>query len=147
MVDGSFVNAAGGRLLMEVESDGHGGFNTDHLIFRNGSTVSLAGVDVRFRFLGTTDPGAFKARACSTINNFFQGQDALGQNVNLPGATFDGATFSAQSDAFTFTSFRSRPRRARRSRWHRCRSLRVGPHVAIGDRLIGTAAARRASLG
>ena len=38
VIDGSFVNASGGRIVLEVESDGAGGFVTDHLIFAPGST-------------------------------------------------------------------------------------------------------------
>ncbi len=49
-VDGSFVSGLGGRLLMEAEADGNGGFNTDHLIFTSGSNVDMAGLEVRFRF-------------------------------------------------------------------------------------------------
>lgn len=104
-VDGSFVNGLGGRLLLEVESDGHGGFNTDHLIFNQGTTVSLTGLDVRFRFLGATDPNAFKAAGLFNINQFFQQAGAGGQLGNLAPEVFAGATFGAQADGYTFNSF------------------------------------------
>ena len=104
-IDGSFINGLGGRLNLEIESDGHGGFNTDHLIFKNGSTVNMAGLGVRFRFLGNTDPNAFKASGLFGINQFFQGQDSLGQPVNLAPAVFAGASFGAQADGYTLSNF------------------------------------------
>lgn len=104
-IDGSFINGLGGRLMLEVEKDGQGGFNTDHLIFKNGSTINLAGLEVRFRFLGDTDPNAFKARGAFVINQFFQSQDAQGNLTNLAAATFDGASFSAQADGYNLNNF------------------------------------------
>ena len=91
--------------MLEVEKDGQGGFNTDHLIFKNGSTINLAGLEVRFRFLGDTDPNAFKARGAFVINQFFQSQDAQGNLTNLAAATFDGASFSAQADGYNLNNF------------------------------------------
>ncbi len=105
VVDGSFVNGLGGRLVMEIESNGQGGYNTDHLIFKNGTTVSLTGLDVQFRFLGATDPNAFKASGGFLINNFLQGQDAQGNLVNLAPETFAGTSFSARADSYTIQNF------------------------------------------
>jgi hypothetical protein len=105
IIDGSFINGLGGKLVMEVESNGSGGFNTDHLIFKNGSTVNLNGLEVNFHFLGNTDPNAFKASGGFVINQFLQGQDAQGQLVNLAPETFAGASFSAQSDQYAFSNF------------------------------------------
>jgi hypothetical protein len=105
IIDGSFINGLGGKLVMEVESNGSGGFNTDHLIFKNGSTVNLNGVEVNFHFLGNTDPNAFKASGGFVINQFLQGQDAQGQLVDLAPETFAGASFTAQADQYNFSSF------------------------------------------
>ena len=104
-IDGSFINALGGRLLLEVETDGQGGFNTDHLIFGNGSTIDMTGLDIRFHFLGATDPNAFKATGLFNINQFFQGKDAQGQLGNLAPSAFSGATFGVQSDSYNFSNF------------------------------------------
>jgi hypothetical protein len=104
-VDGSFVNGLGGRLLLEIEGDGSGGFVTDRLIFRAGTTIDLAGLDIRFRFLGATDPNAFQASGLFTIDQFFQGQDLSGGLTHLAPAVFSGVGFGAQADAHVFSSF------------------------------------------
>ena len=104
-VDGSFVNGLGGRLMLEIENDGNGGFNTDHLIFTNGSSVNLTGLDVRFRFLGNTDPNAFKASGQFVIGQFLQTRDGQGNLVGLAPTSFNGAGFSAQADQYVFSNF------------------------------------------
>jgi T5SS/PEP-CTERM-associated repeat protein len=99
-VQGSFENQAGGRLVLEVESDGHGGFVTDQLVFAAGSTVNLDGVQIEFRFLGATDPNAFQASGGFALGSFLtQGGAALDS------ALLDGASYTATSSAYQFTSF------------------------------------------
>jgi T5SS/PEP-CTERM-associated repeat protein len=103
-IDGSFINAAGGRIFLEIESDGAGGFNTDQLIFAQGSNVDLAGVDIRFYFLGGTDPNAFQASGLFDIGTFLKQETTTGITP-LDDNEFTGVTFSAKSDAFVFQSF------------------------------------------
>lgn len=99
-VQGSFDNQAGGRLVMEVESDGHGGFVTDQLLFDAGSSVSLGQVQIEFRFLGATDPNAFQASGGFQIDSFLR-QGSTG----LDHALLGGASYSASSGAYQFSSF------------------------------------------
>lgn len=99
-LQGSFDNQAGGRLVLEVESDGHGGFLTDQLVFDAGSTVGLGQVQIEFRFLGATDPNAFQASGGFQIDSFLrQGADGLDHGL------LGGARYSASSGAYQFTSF------------------------------------------
>jgi hypothetical protein len=99
-IQGGFTNHVGGRLVLEVESDGHGGFVTDQLIFDGGGSLSLASLQVEFRFLGATDPNAFQATGGFSIDSFLsQGGGALDHNV------LAGATYSASSASYQFTSF------------------------------------------
>lgn len=98
---GSFVNQAGGRLVLEVESDGQGGFVTDHLIFSGSDAPALDGLQVSFHFLGTTDPNAFQASGGFRIGSFMQQQGGAGLDPQL----FGGVTFSARADAYTISNF------------------------------------------
>ncbi|MDP1532610.1 MAG: hypothetical protein Q8L92_03400, partial [Rubrivivax sp.] len=58
---GDYVAGAGSRLILEVESDGNGGFLTDKVIFGAGSVISLGSLAVEFRFLGATNPDSYQA--------------------------------------------------------------------------------------
>lgn len=99
-VSGSFTNQAGGKLLLEVESDGHGGFVTDHLVFDAGSAVSLGSVQIEFRFLGATDPNAFQASGGFQIDSFLrQGRTGLDHGL------LSTASYSASSGAYEITGF------------------------------------------
>ncbi|MEJ6000847.1 beta strand repeat-containing protein [Paucibacter soli] len=98
---GSFVNQAGGRLVLEVESDGQGGFVTDHLIFGGVGAPDLGGLQISFHFLGTTDPNAFQAGGGFQIGSFMQQQGGAALDPQL----FGGVTFSARADAYTISNF------------------------------------------
>jgi len=105
VLDGSFINAVGGRLVLEVQSDGHGGFNTDHLIFTAGSAIDLSGLQLSFRFLGGTDPNAFLASGQFDIDNFFQIRAANGSSSDLKHELFSQTKFSASAEGYRFNSF------------------------------------------
>jgi hypothetical protein len=104
VIDGSFTNGAGGRLFVEVESDGHGGFNTDKFVFKNGSNIDLSGAQVVFRFLGDTDPNAFQASGDFDIDTFFRISGPNGES-DLSHDLFGAVDFVARADAYTFESF------------------------------------------
>lgn len=104
-IAGSFAAAAGSRMILEVQSDGHGGFNTDRVIFGGGHALDLAHLKVEFRFLGTTNPNDFQASHLFDIDTFFQARTQGGGTVNLAPSVFGTATFSAQADAYTFNNF------------------------------------------
>ncbi|RTL43276.1 MAG: PEP-CTERM sorting domain-containing protein [Burkholderiales bacterium] len=103
-LQGSFANQTGGRLVLEVGSDGAGGFITDQLVFDAGTSVSLGSVQIEFRFLGAADPNAFLASGAFQIDSFLR-QGGSGLNHALLG----NASFSATSTAYQFTSFTFTP--------------------------------------
>lgn len=98
-VNGSFTALAGSRLLLEVQSDGQGGFLTDQLLL-NGGAVDLSGLAVEFRFLAGTDPNAFLASGGFDIDQFVRADGAA-----LPDSAFGAVAFSASSSDYTFTRF------------------------------------------
>jgi len=107
-ITGSFVAAAGSRLILEVESDGNGGFNTDQVIFGAGQALDLTHLNVEFRFLGATDPNAFRASGGGTgfgVDSFFQLRQGDGSTSGLDRASFATASFSATAVAYTISNF------------------------------------------
>jgi|JI10StandDraft_1071094.scaffolds.fasta_scaffold13656_8 hypothetical protein len=100
-----------GIIELEVESDGSGGFRTDSLLLvgADADDVSLAGAQLRFVFLGNTDPRAFAASALNTPGTFFQLQTAagpVGLDALVPWATlFAGSTVSAVAEGYAITDF------------------------------------------
>lgn len=102
---GDYVAGAGSRLILEVESDGAGGFLTDKVIFGAGSVISLGSLAVEFRFLGTTDPGAFQAGGGFQLATFVGQQDGAGQVQALAPTAFAGVSFDARADGYHFQNF------------------------------------------
>lgn len=104
-IGGDFSAAAGSRMILEVQSDGSGGFNTDTVVFSNGHALDLSALKVEFRFLGNTDPNAFQTSGRFGVDSFFQSDDGNGHLTGLGSATFASAQFSAQSDAYRISNF------------------------------------------
>lgn len=98
-----------GKFLLEIASDGVGGFLTDSVIFRNvlASALDFAGTELEFSFLGDTDPLAFENSLLNSLATFF-----LFDNVtDLPSLNelFAGATYSARADSYVINSFACSP--------------------------------------
>ena len=105
VIDGSFTAAAGSRLIMEVEADGHGGFKTDQVVFGASQAADLSHLAVEFRFLGQTDPNSFQASHQFDVDTFFRVDDGHGGTVNLASTAFDTATFAASAESYTINNF------------------------------------------
>ena len=101
---GNYKAEAGSKLILEVESDGAGGFRSDEVIF--GGTVDLAGLAIEFRFLGSTNLQEFANTGNFQIDHFLKKDDggalddksfekvsfaATAGNMALEGFTFDPA--------------------------------------------------------
>ena len=105
LIDGGFTNAAGGQLVLEVVTDGQGGFVTDHLVFTAASTVDLSSLNVEFRFLGDTNPNAFQASGSFVTDTFFKLRAADGHDSSLADGAFGGVLFAASSPAYAISNF------------------------------------------
>lgn len=95
LIDGGFLHAEGGRLVLEIEADGQGGFRTDRLVFGDTSLVDLGSLAISFRFLGRTVPLAFQAQGGFDIDSFF----ALQSGAPLDHAKFAAVGYSASAAA------------------------------------------------
>lgn len=104
-IKGGFAAADGSRLIMEVKDDGQGSFNTDSVIFGDGSALDLAALKVEFRFLGATNPNAFQASGGFDIDTFFHARSEAGVDSTLTHTLFSTASFSAQADRYTISNF------------------------------------------
>lgn len=100
-VDGSFLNASGGRLLLEIAGDSRTGYVTDHLLFTDGSNIDMRGMEIIFHFLGATDPLAFLASGEFNIDQFIAQQNG----ATLDHALFGGVSYSARADSYALSSF------------------------------------------
>ena len=103
-INGGYSAQAGSRLILEVQSDGHGGFNTDRVLFGDGSAIDLSHLAIEFRFLGATDPNAFRASGGFDLDTFF-GLVGVDGEVELADALFAQSSYSARSDAYRFDRF------------------------------------------
>jgi T5SS/PEP-CTERM-associated repeat protein len=99
------IGRDGSKMILEVESNGAGGFNTDHVIFKGGQPLDLTHLNAEFRFLGATDPNAFGTSGLFNINTFFQERQADNSLAALAPSVFSTAMFKAQADSYQITSF------------------------------------------
>lgn len=104
-INGGFVAEAGSRLILEVESDGQGGFRTDELVFSAGQPLDMTGLKIEFRFLGSTDPNAFKASGQFDTDTFFEVRAADGSTGVLAPSFFSQVSYEASAEGYTISNF------------------------------------------
>jgi hypothetical protein len=109
--DGGF-DFESGLIVLEIESDGLGGFLTDALVFTRPDLVDLTGLDIQFAFLGATNPEDFLASTLWSLDTFFrfnlQPGALLENDVGIVGdfdALFRGSIFGASSERFGIAAF------------------------------------------
>ena len=104
-IKGSFTALAGSKMILEIASNGSGGYNTDLVIFEGGQPLDLANLNAEFRFLGNTDPNAFGASGLFNINTFYQERQTDNSLMALAPSIFTNAVFTAHADNYQITSF------------------------------------------
>ena len=104
-IDGNYTAEAGSRLILEVESNGLNGFNTDLVLFSAGSTINLNAGTVEFRFLGATDPNAFKASGLFNLDTFLALSDVNAALTPLATSAYAGTQFMATAVGYSITDF------------------------------------------
>ena len=81
LINGSLQNSSGGHILLEIASDGAGGFITDRLIFGSASSAQdLQHAAITFAFLGTVDAQAFFSSGQFDLDTFLRSGDATGSS-------------------------------------------------------------------
>lgn len=104
-ITGDYTMHGGSRLVLEVESDGLHGFNTDLVLFSTGNTVDLSAGTIEFRFLGATDPIAFRDSNHFNLDTFLALSDASGVQSPLLPPAYAGTQFVATSQEYAITNF------------------------------------------
>lgn len=111
IINGGIRNLDAGRVVFDVEADGHGGFVTDELILTKGSTFDFGDMKVIFNFIGDTDPNLFLDTGRFDMDTFLRSRDGstdLGLSSEFEpgtdwGTLFADTQFSAQADGFAVT--------------------------------------------
>jgi len=109
VINGNCTAGAGGKVVLEVESNGSTGSLVDELVIGPGSVVNLAGAVVEFKFLAGTDPNAFQDSGQFDIDTFLKRADAQGNTSALGDDTFANVIFTAEAADYTITSFAYNP--------------------------------------
>ena len=104
-INGNYTAGAGSKLILEVDANGSGGFNTDQVLFTQGNSIDLRALNIEFRFLGNTDPNAFKASGKFDIDTFLGFSAPGGSLTPLGDTTYNGVLFSATATAYTIGNF------------------------------------------
>ncbi len=113
IINGGIRLDGDGIIMLDVASDGHGGFLTDEVILTPGSSFEFgASSKVVFNFLGDTDPNAFGASGKFGMDTFMRSGDATTDSglstVFAPGTDwgsyYTSGQFSAQSNAYDVTN-------------------------------------------
>jgi hypothetical protein len=111
-INGNFAQT-GGNINLEIDSDGHGGFVTDKLVFENGVDFGTMGATISFDFLDDANPNTFAADGLFNLDTFFRfanadGTDEVPLSSEIPGmldTVFVDDTYLATADSFNITSF------------------------------------------
>jgi T5SS/PEP-CTERM-associated repeat protein len=119
VIDGGF-DFISGTIVLEVESDGHGGFLTDQIVFSDTAPIDLTNANIEFSFLDNTDPNAFEASGLWDLDTFFRTNTTPGfgtafdQPISVAldeslDTLFADATFAAISSAYVLENFTFTP--------------------------------------
>lgn len=103
-LNGSYSSAPGGRMVLEVQDAGDGRYLTDAVVF--GGAVDLTGLQIEFRFLGATDPTAFRDSGKFDVDTFLGRDDGAGGLLALGDESFKNVNFSASAERYLISDFR-----------------------------------------
>lgn len=109
-IDGQFDNT-GGTLVLEVQYDAATGtWLHDELVLGPAATLALGHGQIRFAFLGSSNPNAFIAQGGLDLDTFFKVSDAQGQLSGISSSPllahgFDQVQFSGEGGGYALQSF------------------------------------------
>ena len=112
IINGGIRNEQDGQLILDVQSDGQGGFLTDALVLTKSSTFDFGTMKVIFNFIGDTNPNLFMSSGRFDMDSFLLSRDGQVDtglsNVFAQGTQwgdlFAPQQFSAKADSFDVTS-------------------------------------------
>ncbi len=99
------LRTGSGHLILDVDSNGAGGYITDHLIFTLGTTFSFTGLEVTFNFLNNADPYSFAASGGFDLDTFLLSLNtATGITTGLSDVFAPGDTYGSLFATATFNA-------------------------------------------
>ncbi len=110
-VEGGYSTVDSGKFLLEIESDGLGGFRTDTLVFRGITAADLSFGDSLFEFSFLADADPNQAVGLLNLDRFFLFDDGTGnlQGISALGISLDDlfadVAFNARADSYSIASF------------------------------------------
>jgi len=110
-VEGGYRTVDNGKFLLEIESDGLGGFRTDTMVFMGITVADLSFGDSLFEFSFLADANPNDALGMLNLAKFFLFDDGSGnlQGIDVLGTSledlFAGVTFEARADSYSIDSF------------------------------------------
>jgi MYXO-CTERM domain-containing protein len=101
----------GGTIKLEIDSDGHGGFLTDSLVFdKHGAVVNLSDLTIDFSFGHGASAKQFLKSGLFNLDTFLLENDGSGTDVPLPSidsplsaSDLQDITYTADSPDFSIT--------------------------------------------
>jgi hypothetical protein len=73
LINGSLTSGVGSQIVLEVVSNGLGGYNTDQLVFTSAAALGqLGNAPITFSFLGATNAQDFFASLAYNVDTFFK---------------------------------------------------------------------------
>lgn len=112
------IRSGSGLLVLDIASNGMGGFDIDHLVLTQGSTFDFTGLAVQFNFLGDVNPADYAAAGGLDLDNFLQsidGNDVLSDLSSQFGAGvtwakwFGASQLTAHSDHYDLSNLTITP--------------------------------------
>lgn len=110
-VEGGYKTVDSGKFLLEIESDGGGGFTTDTMVFKGITAADLSFGDSLFEFSFLADTNPNDAVGMLDLSKFFLFDDGSGdlQGIDVLGVSledlFAGVIFGARADSYSIDSF------------------------------------------
>jgi hypothetical protein len=102
-IQGGIINTDGSQILLDVQSDGSGGFLVDQIVLSQNSTYTFDNVAVTFRFLGNTDPVAAGNAGVMDLDTFLR-VATVGGDAGLSTEFTNGQTWNTLLAQATFSA-------------------------------------------
>jgi T5SS/PEP-CTERM-associated repeat protein len=102
-INSNLISLPGSRLILEIQSDGSGGFLTDTLVIDSASPFDLRNFDIVFSFLGDTNVQEFAASGGFDFDTFLRSGVGADESQGLSNRFAAGETWADMFDATEIT--------------------------------------------
>lgn len=110
-IEGGYQASNGGKIVLEIEADGLGGFITDSILFLgiDSGDLDFSGTEFEFVFLGDTNPLDFVGSGLGSLSSFLKfdngdGEKGIDEFAELSELLGD-ASFGARAERYLIDAF------------------------------------------